>query len=86
MNREETIEKIENLQNILSRIKYLVDEAGALLEGTEEALSAKGIWMAHIITALDNQHDYSRNPITMQDSINCLRESINLEKVEHNKY
>lgn len=86
MNREDTIERIESLQNVLSQIKELVDEARELLEGTEEARSAEATWMAHIVSALDNQHNYSRNPVTMQDSINDLRESLNLETVEHNKY
>jgi predicted DNA binding protein len=80
MNREVTIEKIENLQNILSQIKELVCEARELLEGTDEASYAKATWMAHIISALDNKHQFAYESSNMQNTINDLRESINCER------
>lgn len=80
MNREDTVGKIENLQNILSQIKELVCEARELLEGTEEASSAEATWMAHILRALDNRHQFSHESRNMQNTINDLRESINWER------
>jgi len=80
MNSEVTSEKIENLQNILSQIKELVCEARELLEGTGEASYAEATWMAHIIRALDNRHQFAYEDSNMQNTINDLRESINCER------
>lgn len=81
MIREETIEKIEALEDILRQFKALLRETVSTLEGTPDAYSAEGIWIANIKCALDNDHQYSPNPNSMQGTIDDLREFVDTEGV-----
>lgn len=61
------------LDEILPEIKTLVLNAQELLRETSEAQRAESNWIAHILTALDKEHDYlGSSMITMQDSIDSL--------------
>ncbi len=52
MNREDTIEKIADLEEILMEIKDLLRQARKLLQGTPAAENAEDTWMRTIDKAL----------------------------------
>lgn len=58
MKREETIEKIAELESILSEFKDLVSATAEALEGTGEDFRAGRTWLGNIRRALDNNHEF----------------------------
>jgi hypothetical protein len=63
----------ERLQEIKDEMKALLAEAGALVRGTDEEDRARGYWLAHIRTALDDDHDYLGGSMcTMQETVDAL--------------
>ena len=68
---EEVIE-VGRLDEIKNEIKELMNEARSILQHGDERTwaRAKGYWYAHIVSALDKEHDYMGNSmVTMQDTI-----------------
>jgi hypothetical protein len=66
---------LERLEEIKDEIKDLVDEARALVSGTAERRTTEAYWIAHILGALDEDHEFLGGSMTtMQDTIDALRE------------
>jgi len=68
-------EDIERLEEIRERMHELLEEAEEIVrnfEGGDMAYQrAKSYWLAHIKTALDDEHDYlGGSMVTMEDTIN----------------
>ena len=74
--REDDLSEIaDELEEIREQMEELIHQADSLLRGTDEYNAAKGYWIAHIMTALSNDHDYLGGSMeTMQDTIDALRE------------
>ena len=74
--RESDNEEIAyELEEIQQQMLNLLGEAEQMLSGTDEYDRAKSYWLAHIETALTNDHGYLGGSMsTMQDSIDALRE------------
>jgi uncharacterized protein (UPF0305 family) len=65
----------EELEEIRDQMLDLLGMAESTLRGTSEYDSAKAYWLAHIETALSNDHGYLGGSMTtMQDTIDALRE------------
>ena len=65
----------EELEEVQEQMLELLDQAERIVSGTNEYDSARGYWLAHIKTALSNDHDYLGGSMsTMQDTIDALRE------------
>jgi hypothetical protein len=65
----------DELEQIQEQMLDLLHEAEGLLQGTNEYDSARSYWLAHITTAVSNDHDYLGGSMTtMQDTIDALRE------------
>lgn len=79
----------ERLSEIKEEIKELMHEVKSLLGRNDGVWArAKAYWYAHIITALDKEHDYMGSSMTtMQDTINELGGPMDMEAaveaVEH---
>ena len=70
-----SIEKANELQEILEGIQSLMDDAEYLLRGTQAESRAKAYWVGHIRTALDDEHGYLGGSMcNIQSTINELRE------------
>ena len=68
-------DEIERFQEIKDEIRELLHEASRIVRDTSEEDRAKGYWQAHIMTALDDRHEYlGRSMCTMQQSIDALAE------------
>ena len=68
---------IEKLEQIKEQIKELVFEAKEIIKESNNNYlinKAESHWIAYILTALDNDHEYICNSlITMQDTINNFK-------------
>ena len=70
-----SIEKANELQEILEGIQSLMDDAEYLLQGTQAESRAKAYWVAHIRMAMDDEHQYLGGSMcNIQATINELRE------------
>ena len=66
----------DELQEIQEEMLDLLHQAGNIVSGTREASAAQAYWLAHIETALTNDHGYLGGSMTtMQDTIEALRDS-----------
>ena len=66
---------VEELEYIQEQMLDLLGQAEGLLHGTSEYDSAKAYWLAHVETALSNDHGYLGGSMTtMQDTIDALRD------------
>lgn len=64
---------MNRIGEIIEEIKELVDEAYKTIPPGRERERAKGYWRAHILMALDNDHDYlGKETCTMKDSADSL--------------
>ena len=83
MSKKITAEEFDRLLDIKNEIKELVKEARDTIAGTSEADRTEVYWYAHILCALDSDHEYlGDSMVTMQDSILALEEERQLsEKV-----
>ena len=73
MTETDLQERGARLAEIKDEINELLEEAWQLVRGTSEEGRAKGYWMAHIRTALDDEHDYlGRSMCTMQETAEAL--------------
>ncbi len=73
MNNDEIKQELED---ILPQIKTLVLDAKELLQGTSERSRAESYWIAQILTALDDRHEYlGGSMVTMQNTIEALGEN-----------
>lgn len=71
---EDTEAAVEELEEVLEEMKTLLRRAHAALRGLPQERAAGSYWLAHIRTALDNDHEYlGRSMVTMQDTIDSLR-------------
>lgn len=76
INEEEEVEEadVNRLEEIKDEIKELVAEAEDIIRGSYEYRAAKSYWIAHILTALDNESEYMGKSMTaMQDTIDNLK-------------
>jgi len=74
MDVEENCSIVSHLEEIQQEMLELLSKAQDLISGTREEARAKSYWLAHIKTALTNEHEYlGSSMITMEDSINALR-------------
>jgi len=70
----EDSELVEELEYIQEQMLDLLGQASNIVSGTSEASSAQAYWLAHIETALSNDHGYLGGSMTtMQDTIDALR-------------
>lgn len=72
----------ERLYEIKDEIKELMKEAKSILQHTDERTwaRAKSYWYAHIVSALDKEHDYmGGSTVTMQDTIDEIAGPSNIE-------
>ena len=69
--REDDPEEIAyELEEIQEQMLNLLHEASGLLQGTDEYDAAKAYWLAHIETALTNDHGYLGGSMhTMQSGV-----------------
>jgi len=66
---------VEELEYIQEQMQDLLGQAANIVSGTSEASSAQAYWLAHIETALTNDHGYLGGSMTtMQDTIDALRQ------------
>ncbi len=66
----------DELEELQGQMLDLLGAAESLLHGTSEYDSAKAYWLAHVETALSNDHGYLGGSMTtMQDTIDALREA-----------
>ena len=66
---------VEELEYIQEQMLDLLGQAENIVRGTSEASSAQAYWLAHIETALTNEHGYLGGSMTtMQDTIDALRD------------
>jgi len=71
-DRKDLIYQLEQLQE---QMLQLLGEADGILQGTSEHSAAQAYWLAHIETALTNDHGYLGGSMTtMQDTIDALRQ------------
>lgn len=79
---ERATELADELEEIKAQMLDLLQEAEGLLRGTGVILDrARSYWLAHIRTALDDDHDYLGGSMhTMQDSIDELMGDENEEE------
>lgn len=71
-NNDDIIYQLEELQE---QMLNLLGEAESLVRGTSEEGPAQAYWLAHVETALTNDHGYLGGSMTtMQDTIDALRE------------
>ena len=69
-----TEDAAEELEFIQEEMLGLLSQAENVVRGTSEASSAQAYWLAHIETALTNDHGYLGGSMTtMQDTIEALR-------------
>jgi hypothetical protein len=69
--------ELDRLMEIKEQMLALLRETEFLLDGTSECDRAKGYWLPHIRTALDNDHSYlSGSMFTMQDTIDALGQGL----------
>ena len=74
---------IEELEYIQEQMQDLLGQAANIVSGTSEASSAQAYWLAHIETALSNDHGYLGGSMTtMQDTIDALRQGSDDEEDE----
>lgn len=66
----------QRLEEIKDEIKDLLEEAKQIVRKDDRAWQqAKSYWYAHIVSALDKDHDYlGSSMITMQDTIDKLED------------
>ena len=65
---------VEELEYVQEQMIDLIDQASRLVSGTSEDGAAQAYWVAHIKTALSNDHEYMGGSMTtMQDTIDALR-------------
>ena len=65
------------LTEIKEQMLALLREAEFLLDDSSERARAKGYWLPHIRTALDNDHSYlGGSMFTMQNTIDALAQEI----------
>lgn len=77
----------EELEQIQEEMLDLLGQAESLLHGTSEYDSAKSYWLAHIETALTNDHGYLGGSMTtMQDTIDALRSGDDEDDYEDDDY
>ena len=72
-NTEEIAQELEDLKG---EMRELIENAQRLLRGVNPTVAerARRTWLAHIETALDDDHEWlGRGGMTMQDTINELR-------------
>lgn len=84
VNEDFNNEVSEELTEIKNQIKNLLDEARVLIKNTDYNAweRARKYWYAHIITALDDDHNYlGSSSVTMQDTINELSKPANMEEI-----
>ena len=68
-------EDLERLAEIKDEIEELLDEARGIIRSGDEGAYERALvyWLAHIRTALDNDHEYlGGSMVTMQDTIDEL--------------
>ena len=71
---------VEELEYIQEQMLDLLSQAEGLVRGTSEASSAQAYWLAHIETALSNDHGYLGGSMTtMQDTIDALRNDVDAD-------
>lgn len=64
-------EKLDELKDLMREVRGLVQEVGGITNERAEVY-----WLAHIRTALDNDHDYLGGSMTtMADTIEEIREN-----------
>jgi hypothetical protein len=73
-----TEDDVERMEEIKEEIKELLDESRFILKNADNRMTyerASSYWLAHIVTSLDNDHDYLGGSMcTLQDSIDELKE------------
>jgi hypothetical protein len=71
-----TTDQVERLQEIQEEMLALLDEAKDILRRSDNKFlyeQARSYWLAHIKTALTNNHDYlGGSMVTMEDTIHGL--------------
>jgi hypothetical protein len=73
MTKQLSQDDLVRLMEIQEQMLALMRETEFLLDGSSEWARAKGYWLPHIRTALDNDHSYlGGSMFTMQDTIDAL--------------
>jgi hypothetical protein len=63
------------LEELQEQMLELLGEADGILQGTSEHSAAQAYWLAHVETALTNDHGYLGGSMTtMQDTIDAIRQ------------
>jgi len=84
-----TKDDIERMEEIKEEIKELLHESRYILKNADDRITyerASSYWLAHIVTALDNDHDYLGGSMcTLQDSIDELNIEFDHTNIENDQ-